>query len=383
MARPPLPLGTWGKITRKQLAPGRWRARARYRDYDGRTRPVERFGKTGAAAERALLDALAERTPPSAGTAISRDTTLKHLATAWIDTLDLREQSIAVYQSAIDRHITPALGDVRIREVGTGLLDAFLRTVPTPASARLCRVVLTGMFGLAARHDAIDRNPVRETQVRSAGRGEIRAMTVAEVAEFRCNVAMWSGGNETGPARGVDLPEIVDLMLGTGARIGEVLAIRIQDCNLGANPPTVTITGTIVRNHRQPAPKTEYSHRALMLPSFAAAALRRQVARGLPAEDGLVFPSRTGGPRQADNVRRQLREARGDEFDWVTPKVFRKTVATAIERAMDIESAAAQLGHSGTAVTRMHYVERTRSGPDARHVLDEFSPVSRSVDDVG
>ncbi len=386
MARPPLPLGTWGKITRTEIAPGRWRARAKYRDYDGVTRRIERFGRTGAAAERTLLQSLEDRVTPTRGATITRDTTLEQLATAWLGGRgdEIRDQSATTYTSAINRHIIPALGQVRVGEVSTGLLDAFLGTVTSASSAKTCRVVLTGMFGLAARHDAIDHNPVRETTSRTQKRAAVRAMTVDEVAVLRVNVAAWSGGNEHGPARGLDLPEIVDTILGTGARIGEVLAIRAEDVDLAADPPTVTITGTIVGNRRQPAPKTEYSYRELALPSFAAAALRRQIGRGLPADGGLVFPSRTGGPRQTDNVRRQLRDARGSEFDWVTPKVFRKTVATAIERAVDIETAAAQLGHSASAVTRMHYVERARSGPDVRHVLDEFSPVSfRRRDSAG
>ena len=42
MGRPPLPLGTWGRIRRYQVGPKTWRAVANYRDYDGVTRPVER-----------------------------------------------------------------------------------------------------------------------------------------------------------------------------------------------------------------------------------------------------------------------------------------------------------------------------------------------------
>ena len=60
----------------------------------------------------------------------------------------------------------------------------------------------------------------------------------------------------------------------------------------------------------------------------------------------------------------------------VTPKVFRKTVASAIERAVDIETASAQLGHSGSTVTRLHYIEPAKLDPDVRGVLDQFSPVS-------
>lgn len=388
MGRPPLPLGTWGKIRRVEVSPGRWRARAQYRDFDGVTRPVERFGKSGAAAERALVEALRDRAA-SQGEIINRDTTIAALAKAWIASRvaedALRDQSVEQYQSAIDKHIVPALGRVRIGEIGVGLLDRFLQQIESAAVAKRCRVVLTGMFGLAARHDAIDHNPVRETVSRAQKPTQVRAMTAGEVAVMRARAAEWAGANVSGPPRGRDLPDILDAMLGTGARIGEVLAIRREDLDLAADPPMVIITGTIVGNQRQPAPKTEYSYRRLILPSFVAAAFRRQLARNLPTDDlHLVFPSRTGGPRTGNNVRRQLREARGEDFDWVTPKVYRKTVATAIDRAADIETAARQLGHSRSATTRAHYVERLLIAPDVRHVLEEFGPVSRgfSVGDV-
>lgn len=122
----------------------------------------------------------------------------------------------------------------------------------------------------------------------------------------------------------------------------------------------------------------------MVLPSFAVAAIRRQLARELPVDDQqLLFPSRAGGARSTANVRRQLRDARTDEFPWATPHVFRKTVATAIERAADIESAAAQLGHAGPDVTRIHYVQRVAVGPDMRDVLEQFSPIRlHDVDDA-
>ena len=36
-------------------------------------------------------------------------------------------------------------------------------------------------------------------------------------------------------------------MLATGARIGEILALRWKDVDLAATVPTVTISGTVVR----------------------------------------------------------------------------------------------------------------------------------------
>jgi len=79
MARPPLPVGTWGIISRKQESPGHYRARTRFRDYDGVTRDVEAWGATGAAAERALREALRDRAAPGTDE-LTRDTRMSQLA---------------------------------------------------------------------------------------------------------------------------------------------------------------------------------------------------------------------------------------------------------------------------------------------------------------
>jgi integrase len=65
-------------------------------------------------------------------------------------------------------------------------------------------------------------------------------------------------------------------MLGTSARIGEVLAIRRRDVDLSV--PSVWITGTIISLKgepptRQDHPKTARSLRMIRLPEFAATAV--------------------------------------------------------------------------------------------------------------
>jgi hypothetical protein len=64
VARPPLPLETWGKVSRT-VVNGKPTAIAYYRDSDGRTRPMQRQGSTAAAAERNLLAALRDRLTPT------------------------------------------------------------------------------------------------------------------------------------------------------------------------------------------------------------------------------------------------------------------------------------------------------------------------------
>lgn len=48
MARPPLPLGTWGTITTEKIRDGNYRALTRFRDSDGSTRRVTATGPSKA-----------------------------------------------------------------------------------------------------------------------------------------------------------------------------------------------------------------------------------------------------------------------------------------------------------------------------------------------
>jgi hypothetical protein len=65
VARPPLPIGTWGNIRTEKLGPDKFCARARFHDYDGKTRDVEATDTTGPAAIRALKVKLRDRVAPN------------------------------------------------------------------------------------------------------------------------------------------------------------------------------------------------------------------------------------------------------------------------------------------------------------------------------
>ncbi|MDR0626550.1 MAG: hypothetical protein LBG11_04695 [Bifidobacteriaceae bacterium] len=64
---------------------------------------------------------------------------------------------------------------------------------------------------------------------------------------------------------------------------------------------------------------------------------------------------------------------RHPEWKSVTPKTFRKTVGTAIDRAANSKDAAAQLTHSSDAVTKRHYIEKSDAGPDNTAILEAFA----------
>jgi integrase len=106
-------------------------------------------------------------------------------------------------------------------------------------------------------------------------------------------------------------------LLGTGARIGEILALRWEDLDLAAARPTVSVCGTIVYVQgkgffRQDWTKTDAGYRTVILPRFAVGMV---MARKLTASDNsndAIFTSRRGTSLSPQNVRRQWRQARAD-----------------------------------------------------------------------
>ena len=73
------------------------------------------------------------------------------------------------------------------------------------------------------------------------------ALTPAEVNAIRTAIAFWEAGRSiSGPKPDGQLGAIVKVVLGTSARIGEVLAIRRRDIDVTSPTSSLRIAGTIV-----------------------------------------------------------------------------------------------------------------------------------------
>ncbi|PZF85851.1 tyrosine-type recombinase/integrase [Micromonospora deserti] len=385
MARPPLPIGTWGAIRTEKLGPNRYCARTRFRDHDGKTRDVEATDTTGPAAIRALKVKLRDRVTPN-DDEITRDTHVSVLAKLWLDEITAEErvtpQTISRYEISVRVSIEPALGDLRIREATAGRLDRFLRKVAEdrPSAAKGAKVVLGQMFALAVRRGALTANPVRDTGRLRNPRRKVVALEVKQLNEVREAIRRWQqpAPGKSGPRPTGDLADIVDLMLATGARIGEILALRWEDLDLAAERPTLTICGTIVYLKgkgffRQEWTKTDAGFRTVVLPRFAVGMLMGRKLNAADNPHDAIFASRRGTWLSPQNVRRQWRQARADAgLEWVTPHTFRKTVATLIDKEADAKSAAAQLGHATEQVTNKHYIVKPALAPDSSDILEQL-----------
>ncbi|AYE97904.1 integrase [Mycobacterium paragordonae] len=382
MPRQRMEPGEHGRITVTECEKGLFEARTYVRDGDGTRRKVRRTGRSGEDARRALQRHLRQRTAPLVGQIISEKTTLAELFEVWIACKvsedRLMPQSEAQYRKVWRIHGVGKLGALRIREFSTSRADAHLKSVESVRQAQLLRIVLKGMFTLAVRFDVIAVNPIVEARPNRASKRVVRAATPEEFRRIRDAVAEFASTPIRGPQRGRYLPAFVELAMATGARPGEVLAIRWEDVDLLADPPTVKINGTIIDHqtipgrpaHRQDVRKHGAPPLTTILPKHGVEALTDLFGTTGPA--GLVFKNRDGGPLSANNLRRSMRAALPDDLRWCTPHSFRRTAGTVVRDAHGVEAAQQQLGHAHLATTEGHYIEKKAVGPDARQALDAF-----------
>ena len=386
MSAPRLSIGTFGDIGFVHTAGGRVVARVRYRDWDGRTRLVQATGDTPKAAERALKAKLVDRSllHPST-TALSPDSPFPDLVAYWLEDLELEDRisrrTLELYQRNMQTLVLPAFANLTLREIGVARCDQFLKQLAKRSynRAKQARVVLRLAFGLAVRHEVLPRNPLDHVSRLHRPPSIPNALTPLEVNAIRAAIAVWEAeGPSSGPKPDGQLGAIVEVMLGTSARIGEVLAIRRRDVDVTSAQPSIRIAGTIVSprgqpTHRQDHPKTAKSRRTIAIPSFSAAAVRRRLVQLQdPSLDALLFCSRDRTPLMTNNVRRQLRHVMDHAgISGVTPHVFRRSVATAINAQAGVDLAAELLGHTDPKITIQHYIRRNEMvNPATAAMLD-------------
>jgi hypothetical protein len=169
MGRPPLPIGTHGRIDFHNAGSGRIRARARIRDIDGVLRPVTRWGSTEGEAQ-ALLGAALRRRACCGDREVTGETRLAAAVQTWlveIDQSDLAVSTRQLYRAASRLYLTPTLGPMRLAELSVSIIEAVLMTIRTnrgPQSARAARRALSSLCHCAVRHSALPSNPVRDTR---------------------------------------------------------------------------------------------------------------------------------------------------------------------------------------------------------------------------
>lgn len=262
------------------------------------------------------------------------------------------------------------LGGLRVRELTPGIIDRHLRLMATrhgPAAAKTCRSIVSGLCGLATRHGALTSNPVRDAARIPQPKRQPRPLTIAEARQLRA----WLTYDDRAVER--DIPDLVGMLMATGLRIGEGLALTWADLDVTA--ATLTVKGTVVRVNGQglmiKSTKSAAGTRRLILPTWCVEMLQ---ARRRGRRDDPIFPAQLGGLRDPSNTRADFREvfpAAG--FPWVTAHTFRRSVATWMDQSgLTARAAADQLGHSHISMTTDRYYGRGVASTGAAAVLESL-----------
>lgn len=326
-----LELGTHGRVRIYQRGAA-WRADTKYRDWDGVVRRVQATGRSRTAAEQALQLVLRDRRYAGKDV-ITRDTKFAVVAEKWFEELsDLSPSTMQRYRERLDRFILPAFGQVRMREISVGLVDRHLRAVKErngAAMAKLSKTILSGVFGLATRHDALASNPCRDVaRISVKPTRAPRPITAEDFLALR----NWFATDLQAQMR--DLPDLVAFLAGTGFRIGEACALRWEDIDLDNG--TATVRGTVLRltgeGLRVSPPKSKAGRWTVELPKWSVELLRRRAEEGT----ALVFPA----ARRRDVLRDPSNTAHHTKAAFVamgvedvTSHAFRRMVATMMDDA--------------------------------------------------
>lgn len=265
-----------------------------------------------------------------------------------------------LYKHALRNYVLPAIGGMRLDRVRAGdveRIDARLQGLGLSSSTRrLAYNVAHAMFVTAVRDRLLKLNPAD-----GVARPSDPPRTQPHYSPDQLRVLLAAVQGER------VLEQLLPLMLWTGVRPGEALAVQWSDVDLEAG--LLAVRATLAtdeegRVYRQQFTKTKKSHLVPLLPPAAAAlkaAKAAQAADRLAAgeaweDHGLVFSNELGQLLDDRDLRKRYAPLVKSLGLTGSLHALRRSTGTQLTAAgVPLGVVAEILGHSSTAVTQAHY----------------------------
>jgi len=281
------------------------------------------------------------------------DEWLTHKAAA-----DRSPTTIARYRSVIQWQLKPALGSVALERLETKLFDDLYRSLAAelePASIRKAHVVARAALDRAVRWGWIRRNPARTAEPPPVRVHHVQPPDPEDVRRLIL------AAERHDPLFAVFLR----VAAATGARRGELCALRWSDVDLDGGRLTIERSIIVVDGGVREAPTKTHNRRLIALDPGTVACLRqhldqqRDIAARCgsdPARDAFVFSRRPGGthPLRPDNCTssfERLRRTTGLSGFSLKDATRHLAATRLIAAGVDVRTVAGRLGHSRASTT--------------------------------
>jgi integrase len=361
-------------VERVQRQSGEVVWRVRWRDPRGRNRSRVLGRKRDAEAFDAELRRR-KRTGELAALDAGRETLDEYVAGTWsrAHAAHLAPRTRQTYASTYDRHISPRLGDLRLREIDAEAIASFqgelIRDGVGPHAIRKAMTLLGGILQRAAEAKRIDFNPQRVVRkARLPRTAEVRPLPPAHVEQLRRTLAHRDA-------------TIVSVLAYAGLRPGELRTMRWR--HVGERTLLVDAAKTGARRSVR-----------LLAPLRGDLGEWRTVTDD-DSEDGLIFRAADGGEWSANAFEKWRRRVfapalRSVGIERGRPYDLRHSFASLLlHEGRSVIYVARQLGHGAELTMRTygHVIEELEDRPqlpaedairEAREALggDEDVPVS-------
>jgi len=282
--------------------------------------------------------------------------TLAEYVDEWIRTYagrttrGLRPQTLAEYRRMLELHILPVLGRRLLTEIEPrhvrGLAADLGAAGKRPQTVRNILAPLRALFATAVEDGVVRSSPCVALRLKAGTTPErhARALTQEELERLLNEVPdQWR--------------LLIRFLAQTGLRIGELVALRWDDIDLGAR--RVAVRRRLYRG-RIDAPKSRFGIRDVPITERMSKDLwsHRSSSR-FPRDEDLVFPSEVGTPLNPTNLLSRVVKpaARRAGVPWANLHTLRHTCASMLFRGgWNAKQVQMVLGHHSPAFTLATYV---------------------------
>lgn len=295
-----------------------------------------------------------------------KNMTVGEWATKWLGVYKKGKSynTYEMYRRAIEKHIIPALGDIRLSALKTSNIQEVLNNILQEGhqrTAELVRLTAQQIIKQAVIEEYLYKDVTLGLSLPKKHKPEKRALTDSEKALIQ-NTELSNKERA-----------FIDVLYYTGARRGEALALMVSDIDFINKKVHINknLVMTGKKSEIKQSPKSEAGNRSIPLPDKLIESLKRHIididsAYIFTQQDGALM-SHSSFRRFWDNIVDKINIAAGGTkykrkdknqkalrliADDITPHLFRHTYATNLYYAgIDVKTAQYLLGHSSIQMT--------------------------------